>query len=184
MEKKMTKSGWLVGLLVGLVMMAGAAPVMAGTYNFVADLCGNLITDQYYYDGSNNFYINGSFVDEYDRFEESGFTSEEGTGSTYSSTGPWSGSWDSNGEDIQFFIVKGGNCGDNGYIALYEWASGDKTSGSFNLKTDNLDYAAISNLAGVSHADLYSTSSVPIPGAIWLLGSGLSALLVARRRRK
>ncbi len=46
MEKKIAKRGWFLGLLVGLVMMIGVAPVMAGTYDFVADLCGNTANDK------------------------------------------------------------------------------------------------------------------------------------------
>ena len=196
MKKQATKKGWLLGLLVGLVMIIGATPAMAGSYSLVADIgiCGNTIDDVYYYDKSNNFFIDGIPVEYYDKFEDSTFVSLEATGSTYTSTGSLSGSWDSNGENIQFFIVKGGNCANGkGYIALYGWDSSDKTSGSFdlsglNLGTDKKGRQIIP--ADVSHIDLYAVagggggSSVPIPGAVWLLGSGLSALLIARRRRK
>ena len=107
MKKIITKQGWCLGLLVGLVMLVGVAPAMAGTYNFVADLYGNDINDQYYYSKTNDFYIDGTEIDFYDKYDIS------------TPNDIWTGSWDSSGHDIQFFVVKGGNPKNGkGYIAL------------------------------------------------------------------
>ncbi|MCK5679666.1 VPLPA-CTERM sorting domain-containing protein, partial [bacterium] len=106
---------------------------------------------------------------------------ENGASFTFDSGSDLSGEWTSN-YDVTFFIVKGSNCGTaGGYAALFAWSSGDKQKSSFDLD----DYLE-ANASAISNIRLYSTdgSTAPIPSAVWLLGSGLSALMVARRRRK
>jgi hypothetical protein len=206
MKKQTAKKRWLLGLLVGLVMLVGVSPAMAGYIlvgNLFTDPCGSSITynsQTFTYTSTNVLKIDGSPATSYDKFEQidKQYENNEGesdwnnnwfgtkdTGSTFTTTSKFSGTWDSNGEDIMFFVVKAGSCPD-GYAALYAWdGTGSMTSHTFDLSTDLTwlsDYAStIGATKAISHIEL---NQVPIPGTIWLLGSGLSALMVARRRKK
>ncbi|HDS15268.1 MAG TPA: hypothetical protein ENN66_01330 [Proteobacteria bacterium] len=173
----------LAALLLSLVLLLGAVPALAGTYSFVGDLCGfsessplSYNGTEFYYTANQQLYINGVYAGEYEKFERDEdndpWSPTEGTGSNLTTTG-LSGSWTTDA-DIMYFIVKGGSCtSPNGYVELYAWESGDMRSG---------DFSVISGSAGVSHVSLYN--AVPIPGALWLLGSGIGALVIGRRRTR
>ena len=173
MKKEMTKRGWLLGLLVGLVMMVGAVPAMAG-YIFVGDFYNSafaLETDKndpisvdnkktwssiattplylYQYNQKQDFYVAG--VQQTEAIKD-----EDG-----------SDGWGVVDGMYQYVIVKSGQ-----YIDLYKYSAGGPT----------IDLVTAYPGDSISHISGYN--AVPIPGAVWLLGSGLGALLVARRRRK
>ena len=169
MEKKMTKSGWLMGLLVGLVMMIGASPTIAG-YIFVGD------------------FYNTSFATELDATDPDAMDNKK-TLTSINKTPLYQYTQmqvfyvdkilqnevikDENGADgwgvvdgmYQYVIVKSGQ-----YIDLYK----------FSASGAPIDLAAYGD--SISHISGYN--AVPIPGAVWLLGSGLGTLLISRRRRK
>lgn len=181
----MNKKGWLLGLLVSLAMLAGATPTIAGTYQFIVDLC-NHSTITY---NSNQLQVNGTDVDEHFRFDPPNTGVYGSTNQfTYTKYDDWSGKWTSD-QNINFFIVKGGSCvSGKGYVALFAWISGDKQEGSFDV-SGIMGYKAdgTPNAAKVSHIDIHTGRTppvVPVPGAVWLLGSGLTALIFVKRRKK
>ncbi len=211
MKKKTTNRSWLLGLLVGLVMLVGAGPALA-SYYFVGNLCSGEFTYNsitYSYTQSQNLNTTPAYVNEFEKFEQAKdgegneFDYTEGgslwnanweathsTAASFTTTDKWSGTWDSGTTDIVAYIVKGGSCGEykNGYVALYVWTedgNGNMNSGTFNVSGLDLGNDRKGNPitpAAISHVTLYN--QVPIPGAIWLLGSGLGAFFVARRRKK
>lgn len=172
MKQETTKRGWLLGLLVGLVMLIGASPAMAG-YIHVGDFLNSwtvtphpgfgTLTDApntFNYTGNNKFYVNGTQL----------------TGTDY--TGNY-GDWSSSSQMFQYIIIKqaqyGANPNSDPVCNLYKYsATGNDLP--------NLSSYFRDGSFKISHVTGYNP--VPIPGAVWLLGSGLSALLVARRRRR
>ena len=173
MKKQTIKRGWLLGLLIGLVMMVGASPAIAG-YIFVGDFynagfagytanginnqqtwSSNVAPPLYQYTQSQDFYV--------DSVMQTGDKDENPS----DGWGVWNGLY-------EYVIIKQGSYG-SGFADLYKYSA---------TGTDlvNLDKYYSDGEFKISHISGYN--AIPIPGAVWLLGSGLGALLVARRRRK
>ena len=168
MKKQTTKKGWLLGLLVGLVMLVGASPALAG-YMFLGDFCDidNPPPIMFVLDGQ-TLTIPGQFLTEIKHeFDED---------SVYD--------WDDWDGKFQYVLLKQGNCGSGGYVQLFEFVAGfnPEDEEGYDGPTFDSTHVAFSDGDKVSHISGYN--QVPIPGAVWLLGSGLSALLFTRRRNK
>ena len=87
---------------------------------------------------------------------------------------PTSGQWGYTGpEVVDYFVVKAGN-----NYALYRYTDANTTS----MRNIGLwDTTELEN-KGMSHVTAYS--AVPIPAAVWLLGSGLIGLVGISRRHR
>lgn len=179
----MTKRSWLVGLLVGLVLLMGASPVLAGymklgviSGNDSLDVvkqqaldCGFLCTfsetyTKYEFDDSGNF----SLTEGPGTVTFSNLDSVTEDGKTEVKGGDWQSSF-----AVAFFAVKAGN-----NFQLWAW-DGTIPNDSGIWSTSFLDNK------GTSHISFYTAecSNVPIPGAVWLLGSGLLGLIGVRRKK-
>ena len=142
-------------------------------YDSVGNQYPGIYGDYYYNNQGNKLFLNGNEVHEYTVLEgnyQDGFEEESGysTGSTFTPSDDYSGTWNSNGVPIAFFTVKAGQD-----VYLFEYDdTGSNTNHAFSIPDDH----AISNVR------LYT--AVPIPGAAWLLGAGLFGLIGFRSRRK
>ncbi len=193
MKKQTAKKGWILGLLVGWVMLVGVSPAMAGYFkiadlsdndnklakvqavidhyestanpNLLAGLCTTLVSSvkiEFTDDAGNVIIGSANFP-----YTADGITLTNGNFNTDDEilSGEWSSTF-----AVSFFSVKAGS----GYELLAWDGIGSNMEGSW-LSTK-----------GTSHMSFFATEcpNVPIPGAVWLLGSGLCTLLLARRRRK
>ena len=141
------------------------------TPNMLADLCTTLVSSvKIEFSGADSVILIGPTDIPY---TQDGITIESGTFNADDEmlTGEWSSTF-----TVNFFTVKAGD----GY-ELWAWdglptgMEGNWTTGTTFLEGH-----------GTSHLSFFTTdcSEVPIPGALWLLGSGLGALMVGRRRKR
>jgi len=95
---------------------------------------------------------------------------------TGTSNQPTSGQWGYTGpESVDYFVVKAGN-----NYALYHYTDAN----TLNMRNiGHWDTTELEN-KGMSHVTAYSVSTVPIPTAVWLLGSGLIGLVGISRRHR
>ena len=164
MRKQTIKKGWLLGLLVGLVMLVGASPALAG-YMLLGDFC---LTNPIIHEGTTyNYAFPGQ------SFTIPGIELTE-TKHEFDEDGDYN--WDDWAGKFEYIVLKQGNCGENGFTELYKFVADP------NVNDFNASHICFEDGTKVSHISGYN--QVPIPAAFWLLGSGLGALLVARRRRK
>ena len=196
MKMETIKRRWLLGLLVGLMMMVGAAPAMAWNYIPIGGIYGPNANDSVIELQS----VLGSIVNDYcfttDCLDNLALLAkieiddpEESTGaflddfSITPASGGHTGTWSSEEAAPLFVVVKAST-----YYKIY-YAEFCELGTSGNWDTSGIINGG-NNQPDLSHISFYGCSdggggqNVPIPGAVWLLGSGLSALLVARRRRK
>ena len=130
MKKLTTKKGWLLGLLVGLVMVIGASPALA--YTFAASFDCNGISGNYSLGAGDDLFLDGNPIDFWDKYEYNSKVTPPawewtngGAGLSVATSGDQFGtSWTATTTDLpQYVLFKGGSIkcdGTGGYIYLYK----------------------------------------------------------------
>ncbi|MBN2810036.1 MAG: VPLPA-CTERM sorting domain-containing protein [Deltaproteobacteria bacterium] len=223
MEKKTNKRSWLVGWVVGLVLLVGAMPAMAYTYGAYvgsSDMTGALSavasTDGSTGITTTNIHTNNWVGDTLTLNWE--ITKDSSNLYTYNYTFTTTGA-----PDLSHIIIEvtdwtqtcaypdlGG-----GSLALYSSTSAGASNPGMPSEIDGIKFGtgtisftsynapvwgnfyAKGAVEGawnttfsadgeylIARPDGGPNPSVPIPGALWLLGSGFGALLIGRRKKK
>ncbi|MEA3332413.1 MAG: VPLPA-CTERM sorting domain-containing protein [Pseudomonadota bacterium] len=209
MKNQETKKRWLSGLLIGLVMLVGVGPAMA--YTFVASFDCSGVSGDYSLGRGDRVYLGSDLISDWAKYayegviQDDGYWDWTGDGSNFNVStvdDNFGTSWTvtfAAGTDLPGYVLfKGGsgalNCDNSsgGYVYLFKldgteintvadpftmsWTYGSADPANFVLPSSPM----------LSHLTFYDRTSttVPIPGAVWLLTSGFGALVLVRRRRK
>lgn len=179
MKKITTKRSWLLGLLVGLVMLVGAVPAMAG-YCYV----GNFYDSTFASSSAGGFYtsIATSPVYGFDKNSNDFFVTNMTNPLAEIEKDDNGAPWGLTGIYNQVVVKDGSH-----FVDLWTWCASDPGSGIYMdsmASVDNDDYKLLVGHVQGDISYIAGYNAVPIPGAVWLLGSGLGGLLISRRRRK
>lgn len=177
-------------IVVGMFVFAVSLEARAATITFTGDLDGGLLdcsTKSYCWDGDDGGYGSGDNSN-FDASDIDAIVGTTGLVETLKEEAPYnSGLVFDVGTGAEYFYVKDGSHVPKWYVfdltVAANWTDVTPWDGTVTLEGEWFGTPLEGNEGPISHVAAYGVSTVPVPPAVWLFGSGLLGLVGVARRK-